>query len=79
MCSLPGDTETQRSQKTLAVIVFVVGAIITALDATNSYFMGLVGLGSYLLCGGRCFSRRCPLDRFISHIDTCLLCFSPCC
>ena len=51
--SLAGDTETQRSQKTLAVIVFFVGAIITALDATNNYFMGLVALGTiYYVAAG---------------------------
>ena len=51
--SLAGDTETQRSQKTLAVIIFFVGAIITTLDATNNYFMGLVALGTiYYVAAG---------------------------
>ena len=53
LVSLAGDTETQRSQKTLAVIVFFVGAIITALDATNSYFTGFVALGAiYYVAAG---------------------------
>ena len=51
--SLAGDTETQRSQKTLAVIIFFVGAIITALDATGSFFAGLVELGTiYYVAAG---------------------------
>ena len=44
--SLTADTETQRSQKTLAVFVFSVGAMITALDATNNFVAGFVELST---------------------------------
>ena len=37
----PGDSETERSQKTLAVSVFFIGAIVTALISTGNYAAGL--------------------------------------
>ena len=44
--SEPGDSETQRSKKTLAVIILFMGAIITTLTGFSGRSAGLVELGN---------------------------------